>query len=144
MERGGQLRNGDRAQSESVGVILLTVVVVLVVSAGGVVYLSTVEADADKPMLSVEGAVSPPNVSVTHAGGDSVPAGELRLVVSVDGSRVHIETSEQEFTPGETWSLNVSNHANVAPGSVVGVSLYHVPSGSRLYVKEWTADEEWE
>lgn len=143
MSHRERTRDGDRAQSESIGVILLTAVVVITVSLTGMVYLSTIDANAEQPMFSVEGELSPPNVSVTHAGGDPVPGDELRLVLRVDATRVHTAAYGETFAPGETWSLNVSNHATVRSGSVIGVSLYHAPSGSQLYSEEWSADEEW-
>lgn len=143
MEQLKRLLNCDRSQTESIGIVLLTAVIAIVVSVSGMYYLSSVEGDGDQPKFSVEGDVSAPNVTVTHAGGDPIPSGDLRLVVRVDDSSVYTETYDQEFTPGDTWTVNVSNHTNVTTGSTIGVSLYHVPSGSQLYSEAWTADEEW-
>lgn len=132
-----------RAQSESIGVILLAGVIVLSVGAFGAYYLPTLDDGGDRPLFSIEGDTDPPNVTITHAGGDSIGAGELRLSVEVNASRVAYPTLDRAFTPGETWSVNVTNHANVSPGSVVGVTLYHPPSDSRLYSEEWVAGESW-
>jgi len=133
----------NRAQSESIGVILLAGVIVLSVGAFGAFYLPTLDDGTDRPLFSIEGDTDPPNVTITHAGGDSVGAGELRLSIEVNGSRVDYIPRNEEFTPGETWAVNVSEYANVSRGSVVGVTLYHLPSESRLYSEEWAVREEW-
>ncbi|MBP1985758.1 type IV pilin N-terminal domain-containing protein [Halolamina salifodinae] len=136
------LPDDARSQSETVGVILLTAVVVIVVSTTGMFYLSSVDSTDDEPRLSVDGDFSRPNVTIAHTGGDTVPSGELRLVLSVNGSRANVTTLDRQFGPGDRWELNVSNYANVSRESVVGLTVFHVPSESRLYGEEYAVGEE--
>jgi cytoskeletal protein CcmA (bactofilin family) len=131
-----------RSQSETIGVILLTGVVVIVVSTTGMFYLSSIDSTGDEPRFSVDGDFARPNVTITHTGGNVVPPGELRLVLSVNGSRVDVTTLDRQFETGDRWRVNVSKHANVSSGSVVGVTVFHVPTESRKFGDEWTVGEE--
>jgi len=141
MRRLVRYRDDDRSQSQIVGVILITAVVVISVSTTGAFYLSTQTEETDEPLFTVDGEFSRPNITLTHTSGESVPAGELRLVVRINGSQVVDPTFEERFAPGETWSVNVSEHATVSAGSVVGVTLYHLPSQSKRYTEEWLVEE---
>jgi len=141
MEPIEQFVDDDRSQSQIVGVILITAVVVISVSTTGAFYLSTQTEETDEPLFTVDGEFSRPNLTLTHTGGESVPAGELRLVVRMNGSQVANPTLEERFVPGETWSVNVSEHGNLSAGSIVEGTLYHLPSQSERYTEEWLVKE---
>ncbi|KPN30537.1 hypothetical protein SY89_01272 [Halolamina pelagica] len=50
---------GLRAQSESIGVILLAGVIVLSVGAFGAFYLPTLDDGGERPLFSIEGNTDP-------------------------------------------------------------------------------------
>jgi flagellin-like protein len=73
----------DRAQSEVVGVILLTAVVVILMAAVGAFVLGGVSESASGygPLFDAEVNLTASEVSVTHAGGDDVAIDELAVVL---------------------------------------------------------------
>ncbi|MFO7833658.1 MAG: type IV pilin, partial [Halohasta sp.] len=73
----------ERAQSESVGVILLTAVITLTVTGAGAVVLSEWQADIEEgPMADIESEATPIDVTLDHRGGDTLSPNEttIRLV----------------------------------------------------------------
>jgi hypothetical protein len=100
-----------RAQSESVGVILLTAVVVIVVSAAGVFVLADADGDETTRVdLSIE--VTEAGVAVAHNGGNSVPLDDLRVVVrngsetwrpDVNESGIVGNSTDEQFDRGDRW-----------------------------------------
>lgn len=132
----------NRAQSEVVGVVLLTGIVVLAVSTYGFFYISTVDDGDRGPRLTVHSSTSPPNVTLTHAGGETVAEGELLAVVSVNGERRGTERNDGTFEPGDRFRVNTSEY-DVSAGDVVAVEVYHPSSGRKLFSDSWAIDEEW-
>lgn len=102
-----------RAQSEVVGIVLLTaVVIVLVVGAGGL-FLSSLESDTDRePLATLESNVNATVVTLAHQGGDEFDADEVEVVVrGADGEftqRLDAGTflrgaDDTRFAPGDRW-----------------------------------------
>ncbi|GAB7095498.1 hypothetical protein JCM30237_26520 [Halolamina litorea] len=135
-----------RAQSESVGVILLTAVVVVTVSAAGAVVLADAGGDeSTRADLSVN--VAEEGVALTHNGGDSVAFADLRIVVShgnetwrpaVNASGIVRGDADDQFERGERWawrqSLDISEVATVrvfdaATGTLLAADRRY-PSGA--------------
>ena len=101
-----------RAQSETVGVVLLTAVFVLLASTVGLLLISNVLSEADDgPLVDIEANASGQYVSVQHAGGDSLPVGDVAVIVEGTtrerydlASFVHRRGSEgTSFAPGDIW-----------------------------------------
>lgn len=72
-----------RAQSESIGVILFTFVVVVTVGVGGAVVLEDVADDAGSASSALVDAtveVTANEISVTHGGGDPVARSSTTVV----------------------------------------------------------------
>lgn len=106
----------SRAQSESIGVILLTAVVVITVSTAGVVVLADIGAEeTTRADLAVD--ITDDHVAVTHNGGESVPFDALVVVVrqgndtwrpAANASALTRGDTDAQFEPGERWVWNRS------------------------------------
>lgn len=107
----------DRAQSEVVGDILLVGTVVLVASTlglaivGGVGTEETTLADVD-----ADATVGTNRTTITHSGGDSIRASNLRVLVGVNGSAVtdrprndtaSAGVGDGRFGPGDVWAYDL-------------------------------------
>lgn len=100
-----------RAQSESVGVILLTAIIVLVVgTAGAVVFAGVDTTETVRADLAI--TVADDGVAVTHDGGQPVAFADLQVVVRHGGeawrppmneSGVVRGNGDEQFEPGERW-----------------------------------------
>ncbi|GAB7013781.1 type IV pilin [Halolamina salina] len=100
-----------RAQSESIGIILLTAVVVVTVGTAGSIVLADVGGEeTTRADLSVE--IADEGVSVAHNGGESVAFDDLRVVVRhgnetwrppMNGSGLLDNDSNARFDAGERW-----------------------------------------
>jgi len=135
---------GGRAQSDSVGVILLTGVIVVIAGIGGAAIIGGVAEDAERssaPMVDFPVEITADNLSVTHAGGDTVTQSEL-TVIARDGSateRYDVDSanltgdSDGQFEPSERFERNHS-----LGGSKVTVQVVHGSSNSVL-TRETTA-----
>lgn len=122
----------DRGQSETIGVLLLTGVVVVTVGLIGIIILSGTASERER-MTAVAVDVSTENVTLTHDGGQTLPESEITVIV--DGQqRVRYGLTELNriaadgngrFDPGETWRIG----HETAAGDAVQVILVHEPSG---------------
>jgi hypothetical protein len=129
----------DRAQSETVGAILLLGVVVLSVGVVGAYALEAAIVPSDAPRANVAGDVRTDALVLTHQGGDALPGGDLRLRVRVNGSETGVAWADgtltggdDRFDPGEEWRVTRA----YAPGAVVSVRLVHVPSNAVVFRTE--------
>ncbi|QAU13640.1 type IV pilin [Halorubrum sp. BOL3-1] len=119
-----------RAQSETVGVILLLGVFVITAGAVGVAVVGDVTSDTDEVVLSADLTADGADFRVSHLGGDTVPNEDLAVVVRTEGNttRYPFDPPDGRFGPGNerifsnALALNASNE----------VRLYHEPSGTRV------------
>lgn len=131
-------RGPDRAQSETVGVILLTGAVVVAVGVAGALFLSQTGADAadDGPLVDANVSVTAAEVVVTHAGGDAVAVADLAVVVRGDGSSTRYAADpaavdgdgDDLFEPTERFSVE----HGLASDASAAVLVVHVPSNTVL------------
>jgi FlaG/FlaF family flagellin (archaellin) len=135
-----------RAQSETIGVILLVGVVTLVISTFGVYYLGSIDQNPG-PTTNVDSHVTAEEIRLTHDGGDVVDTADLRVVVRADGTDTGIEWDDYtkppdlspQFEPDETWSVNVPNNRQDVPteefdsDTEVRIILVHEPTNSVVY-----------
>ncbi|RLM59939.1 type IV pilin N-terminal domain-containing protein, partial [Halorubrum sp. Atlit-26R] len=93
----------DRAQSETVGVILLVAVFVVSASAIGVAYVGGVGSDTDEIVTSADLSADGTDLRVDHLGGDALPNEALAVVVRADGNatRFPFAPPAGEFSPGD-------------------------------------------
>jgi PKD repeat protein len=125
-----------RAQSETVGVVLLTGVVLLVaVGVGGVVVSNVVSQAEDAPSVNVEGQATTQYVTIDHAGGDGLATADVAVVL--DGARreryslgsftQRVGDDGSRFEPGDTW-----RRANDVDGGRIRILVVHEPSNTVL------------
>lgn len=120
----------NRAQSESVGVILLVGIVVISVATVGAFALSDIDSDERNFDATVE--VTTDRITIAHGGGDPVPFSDLLLVLRVDGTTTRITPNDSElvngdddelFEPGERW---VTDTVSYSTDELVTVRLFDV------------------
>lgn len=122
---------GDRAQSEAVGVMLLTGVVVIAALMVGAAIIAQTGGD-DGPTTDLVLDVTASDVVLTHNGGDTLVLAELTVVLDAGGA-------ERRFTPD---AANTSDgDARLRPGDRIqrahgfssgdlGVLVVHDPSNT--------------
>jgi len=101
-----------RAQSSTVGILLLTAVVVISVGAGSVLYIgSSGVSETASPLVDADVELTPTDVVVTHAGGDTVAMADLIVAVRGGGSSNRYAVApgavdgngDDRFEPAEVW-----------------------------------------
>lgn len=138
-----------RAQSETIGVVLLLFVVVISVGTAGTFYLGSFDeggrsADSSvpsAPATEVRGTVTTDAVTLTHNGGRALRMSELDVIVESDGTRHRFAFADGSidgdgddvFEPGERWRKDGYAFDGDA---VVGVLLVDQQSQSVVYEGE--------
>jgi len=125
-----------RAQSETVGVILLTAVVVLTVGTVGAVVFSEINtAETTRADLAV--SVADDGVAVTHNGGEPIAFADLEVVVRsgdetwgppMNESGVVRGNGDDRFQPSERWVWRQS----LDTGEVTTVRVFDQRTGELL------------
>jgi flagellin-like protein len=101
----------SRGQSEVIGVVLLTGVIVVLVVLVGVVLFSASGSQTDRePLADIESVVSDTTVTIRHQGGDSFAPAAIELTVrgattctaSLTDDTV-TTADDGQFAPGTTW-----------------------------------------
>lgn len=123
----------QRGQSEVVGVLLLTAVIVVVVGLVGAFVLSGVDTES-APSAEVEIDVDATTVQLTHAGGDDLVASDVTVVFGRNGSG---ETTLANFTETkgdgdgrfEGGEQRTTSHS---AADVISVTVVHDPSNEVL------------
>lgn len=132
------MQRTDRGQSETIGSILLVAIVVLTVSVFGAYALGQL-GDGEKPRVEIQSNISTNELSLTHAGGDSLHGDELAVIIRWNGNETRLGFASQGsydtdngglFEAGETWTLNNPPYDQHDTATVY---LVHVPSGSVIY-----------
>jgi FlaG/FlaF family flagellin (archaellin) len=96
-QRTPRTGNPSRGQSETIGVILLTGVLVVTSAVTGAVLLSQLEAP-DEPTTNLVVEVNASTLAVEHDGGDSLPLDDVTVVLGgdVDDERELADFSEDQ------------------------------------------------
>lgn len=123
----------SRAQSDVIGVALLTGVVVIAVGVAGGIFLASSgdEASSENPLLDVDVTLTDSTIRVAHAGGDSIAITDLAVVVDGDTERNRYDLDPANvtgngdglFEPGEVWKRDHASSDRTATVLVV-----HEPS----------------
>lgn len=136
----------DRAQSESLGSILLVAVVVISASTFGVYYVaSTTDGGTDgangPDSFDFVVETTQDELRITHNGGPSVPTVDLQVIVenasgeyTFDNGTMRGGDGDDRFDPGEAWIVawNQSVDADIT------VSLINVESETLLFRERLT------
>ncbi|WP_284032912.1 hypothetical protein [Halobaculum lipolyticum] len=122
----------DRAQSEVVGVVAATAVVVAVTATVGLAFVESA-APSDReltPIGEVDFERAGADLAVVHRGGDALATGRIRFVVAGDpypAAGVDVDAlADGRFEPGERLTVPGAL-ANRSGG--VRVLLVHAPTG---------------
>ena len=112
---------GRRAQSETIGVLLLTAVVVVLVSVVGAGVIANVssQAQAGEVAARADVTITGDNVTVTHGGGDTLADSTVRVILRNGSDESRYELSDVapadrtgdgdgRFEPGERAVLSHS------------------------------------
>ncbi|KAA9399852.1 type IV pilin [Haloarcula sp. CBA1130] len=92
-----------RGQSETVGVVLLTAVIVISVSVLGAGILSSGAQSVDKPLVDLDIDITTTTISVTHDGGDTVDGTSLDIIIRNETASQRYESAVTgQFKPTDT------------------------------------------
>ena len=124
----------SRAQSEVVGIVLLTAVIVVLVSVAGAIVLSERFEEDDDPLVSVGSNATVDRVRIAHTGGDSLAADDVEVVVRDGNGTTRIALSAFEATPGSRFEAGSEWETSVTldPGQVT-LFVVHTPSETVLH-----------
>lgn len=127
----------DRAQSEVVGVLLLTGVIVVAVGLVGTFVLSSMDTTSE-PETHVDVAVGSSTVTVTHGGGAALAATDVTLVFGGGGS-VGLETTTELLGDGDDrFEGGERREASHGASGVLEVTIVHEPTNT--VIERTTAD----
>lgn len=122
-----------RAQSEVVGALLFTVVVVLLVSLVGLVVLSGADTTSE-PAVDLEIAVENATVRLTHAGGEDLVASDV-VVILGDGATAGrgLETVNESVGDNDTlFEGGEVREASHGATDALSVTVVHEPTNTVL------------
>jgi flagellin-like protein len=108
-----------RGQSETVGVVLLTAVIVTVTVVAGTLIIADFQGDnATEPNIDIESSVDGITVTIEHQGGESYERVDDIVVIlqGIDDERHRIgtfdvvgDTDNETFVPGSRWQKSVKS-----------------------------------
>ncbi len=137
----------ERGQSETLGVALLTGIVVILVAVTGLFLFADFGADDEEQLLAtVQGDINPTNITISHEGGDSFNTGDIEVVLSGDTNREwtldhfnETEGNNGEFAPGDQWFTNKTGGAIVGEGRMLVV---HRPTNTVLLDQPYSISQD--
>lgn len=112
---------GERAQSDTVGTVLLVAMVVVAMSAVGVAALAhqSRQIDAARPPARFDAERTGTSLRIVHEGGDAFPLEDLDLVVRAGGAETRYDLDD----PGDRLSATLDGDGDFEAGESVTVSL---------------------
>jgi hypothetical protein len=128
------MRSSERAQSQTVGVLLMTGIVIALMGGVGVAMTLNVTNQMERgPQVDLDGNATKEDVTLEHAGGERLAVSELEVVLRGDSTeRYDLESFTQRrgddptwFEPGDRW---LRGHG--LSGDTAEVLLVHTPSGT--------------
>lgn len=131
----------SRAQSEVIGIVLLTAVIVVLVSVAGAIVLSERFEEDDDPLVSVESNATVDRVRIDHTGGDSLAAADVEVVVRDGNDTRRITLSDFDTTPGTRFEAGSEWETSVTldPGEVTLI-VVHTPSETVLHEETYAVE----
>ena len=131
------ITNVSRGQSEVVGSLLLAGIVVLTLSAFGVMVFNSVDT-GERQLTDIAVTVTTDSITVTHAGGEPIAAANLDVVVGFEGESQRYNAADagvaSPVSTGDRWTIDTSLPYTAADrGSYVSVMVIAVNTGEVLY-----------
>lgn len=119
----------DRGQSETVGVILLTAVVVVLATTVSVLVLSNFDGTGETgPNVDVKSSVTDQQVGLEHFGGNRFDVSDIRVDIrQQDGDDISRPLSSftldrggnnETFEAGDRWTKDFSDETEVLRGEI--------------------------
>lgn len=125
------VRNDSYAQSETIGVLLLTGVVIILIGVVSVFVLGGINTTTD-PVADLRIAGNDTHLTVDHNGGDRFSVGELRVIIDGETDRTRFDVaagnvtgSDEQFTFGDRL---VREHG--FGSQPVTIRVIHVPTST--------------
>jgi hypothetical protein len=126
--------SSERSQSETVGVLLITGIVIILVGTLGVAMTSNVMSQMEgDPQIDLGGDATKENVTLEHVGGARLETSELEVVLQGDSTeRYDLTSFTQRRGDDPTWfeSGDRYQRGHNLSGDSVEVLLVHRPSNS--------------
>jgi len=136
---------GEKGVSPVVGTILLiavtvalaAVVATLVGGLGGGAVPPSATLNVTAKFNSADNTVT---LTITHNGGDSLVASDIRLIAD-DGDAEPYEEKLNDMgapatlTVGHSYELENYNITDLGTGATISVKLIHIPSNQQIYSK---------
>ena len=130
----------ERSQSELVGIVLLTAVIVTLASVVGVFLLGSFQSESeDDPNVLIQSEINETYLTVAHNGGDSFSAPDVEVILrNSDEIRVRLPDGQfvagsdtSVFEPGDVWRYNYTGQA-LSSGEV-RLLVFDQDAGTLLY-----------
>lgn len=137
----------ERGQSETLGVALLTGVVLILVAVVGLFLFADFGANDEEQLLAnIQGDIEATSVTLTHEGGNAFDPGTVEVVLTGDTehdwilnkSFSAIEGGGGEFAPGDIWESDNS-------GLIIGdgrLLVIHETSGTILLDQPYSIEQD--
>jgi flagellin-like protein len=126
----------ERGQSEVLGAVLLTGIVVVLVGTAGVFFFTDLNEDDEQLLANIEGEVTAERIALTHNGGDSFDSEEIGVVLTGDSERelglksdFSTSQSSDNLVPGDDWQHNTSGNLILGSGRLL---VIHEPTNTVL------------
>ncbi|WP_302081330.1 PKD domain-containing protein [Salinibaculum rarum] len=123
-----------RGQSETIGVVLLTGVIVVVAVVAGFVMVTNVSSQTTSaPLLDIDANATTQNITIEHTGGNDLNAADVDIILRGDSTvRYSLESFTEvtgsdgtRFTPGNKWQ-----RTHGISGERMEVLVVHTPSNA--------------
>lgn len=126
-----------RGQSELVGSILLSGVVILALSTFGIAVYNSVDAE-NRQLTDISVTATTDSVTVSHAGGEPIAASNLAAVISFDGESERYNAADMgvstPFETGDLWVIDSDLPYEASDtGASVSVTIISTNTGERLF-----------
>ena len=127
----------DRSQSDVIGVVLLTLVISLSVTATGAVTVNEWQSDlGGDPIVDIESDLDVDRVELEHFGGDTLNASET--VVLLNNNEVAIPLREFEGVDGQfAGGMRISNDEFEPVAGDVSLRVVHEPSQTVVHSESY-------
>lgn len=123
-----------RAQSETIGVLLMTGVVILLVATIGFAMTSNVMSQMETgPQITIKGEATQDDLTIQHAGGAKLEVSELDVVLRGDSIERHpLSSFTQRRGSNATWfeSGDRWQREHGLSGDSAEILIVHTPSGT--------------
>jgi len=114
-------------------VVLLTGVFVVLATVIGVIVLSDVFDDEEKPLIRAESNVTTNSVRIVHSGGDTVDAANVDVVLRDGNSTERITLSTFDVTPGDRFEVGSEWETTVTLSGRGRLFVVHTSSGTVVH-----------